>query len=140
MADVAVVPVAPEVAAPVVDAEPTDVQDALRIVLRKAHEANGLVRGLSEVARALDRKAAHLAVLAEDCDDESYKTLIKALCAQQNIDIVTVGERAKLAEWAGLQKFDAQGNVKKTFKCSVVAVKEFGERTRALDMLLKQLE
>lgn len=121
------------------DAEPTSVEDALRIVLRKSLEVNGLVRGLSEVARALDRRTAHLCILAEDCDEENAKKLIKALCKQSNIDIITVKEKAKLAEWAGLTKLDRAGNIKKTFKCTSVAIRDFGDRTKALDMLLEQL-
>merc|ERR1712146_450325 len=81
-----------------------DTDEALRIVLRKSLEVNGLVRGLSEVARTLDRRTAHLCILATDCEDASYKRLIEALCAQNNIDIIQVNEREKLAEWAGLVK------------------------------------
>ncbi len=36
----------------------------------------GLVKGLNEVCKALDRKEALLAVLAEDCEDAKYKKLI----------------------------------------------------------------
>ena len=36
----------------------------------------GLVKGLNEVAKALDRKEALLCVLAEDCEDAKYKKLI----------------------------------------------------------------
>ena len=122
------------------DHQPTDVEDALRIVLRKSLEVNGLVRGLSEVARSLDRRTAHLCILAEDCEDPQYKTLIEALCRQNNIDIVMVKERSKLAEWAGLVKLDGEGNIKKTFKCSSVSIKDFGERTKSLDMLLEKLK
>ena len=121
------------------DVEPASVEEALRIVIRKSLEVNGLIRGLSEVVRSLDRRVAHLCILAEDCDDAQYKSLVQALCKQNNIDIVTVAERKKLAEWAGLQRLDRQGNAKKTFKCSSVAIRDFGERTKALDMLLAQL-
>ena len=129
------------VAVPVVveDENPSNVEDALRIVLRKSLEVNGLIRGLSEVARSLDRRTAHLCVLADDCEDESYKKLISALCKQNNIDIIRVNERSKLAEWAGLTKLDAAGNVKKVFKCSSVSIRDFGERSKALDMLLNEL-
>ena len=131
----------PVVVAPVVvDETPANVQDALRIVLRKSLEVNGLIRGLSEVARSLDRRVAHLCVLAEDCDDPSYKKLITALCKQNNIDLVEVPEKEILAQWAGLQKFDAAGNAKKTFKCSCVSIRDFGERTKALDLLLQNLQ
>jgi small subunit ribosomal protein S12e len=122
------------------DVEPESVEDALRIVIRKSLEVNGLIRGLSEVARSLDRRSAHLCILADDCEDASYKKLVNALCKQNNIDIVTVKERSKLAEWAGLAKFDAEGNVKKVHKCSSVSIRDFGERTKALDMLLSQLQ
>ncbi|KEG07717.1 40S ribosomal protein S12 [Trypanosoma grayi] len=112
---------------------------ALRIVLQKSREANGLIRGLSEVVRALDRRTAHLCVLADDCEDEEYKKLITALAKQGVIDLINVEEREKLAQWAGLAKIGADGEVKKTFKCSCVAVRDFGERTRALDFLLSHL-
>jgi small subunit ribosomal protein S12e len=123
-----------------VDVQPNDVEDALRIVLRKSLEANGLVRGLSEVARALDRRTAHLCILAEDCEDPQYKKLIEALCRQNNIDIITVKQRSELATWAGLAKVSRDGSVKKVFKCSSVAICDFGERTKALDLLLEKLK
>ena len=119
---------------------PQSVEEALATVLRKSLEVNGLVRGLSEVARALDRRTAHLCILAEDCEDAGYKKLVEALCKQNNIDIIKVGEREKLAQWVGLCKMDAAGNIKKTYKCSCVAVRDFGERSKALDMLLEKLK
>eukprot|EP01084_Bolivina_argentea_P048122 88683_1 len=132
--------VAPVEEVVVVDETPATVEDALAIVVRKSLEVNGLIRGLSEVARSLDRGDAHLCILAEDCDDEGYKKLINALCQQNNIDIVHVKEREKLAEWANLVKVDREGNVKKIHKCSSVAIRDFGERSKALDMLLAQLQ
>jgi small subunit ribosomal protein S12e len=36
----------------------------------------GLVKGLNEVCKALDRKEALICVLAEDCEDAKYKKLI----------------------------------------------------------------
>ena len=36
----------------------------------------GLVKGLNEVCKALDRKEALVCVLADDCDDPKYKKLI----------------------------------------------------------------
>jgi small subunit ribosomal protein S12e len=121
------------------DEAPESIEDAVRVVIRKSLEVNGLIRGLSEVARSLDRRVAHLCVLASDCDDEGYKKLIQALCKQNSIDIIGVESKQQLAQWAGLMKTKADGNVK-TFKCSCIAIRDFGERTKALDMLLQHLE
>lgn len=123
----------------VVDVVPESLEDAVRIVIQKALEANGLVRGLSEVARALDCKTAHMCILADDCEDEEYKKLVTALAKQGNIDLINVEEREKLAQWAGLVRRDVAGEVTKTLKCSSVAIRDFGERTKALDYLLSQL-
>ena len=131
---------APAAPAPVVDEEPEDVEAALAIVIKKSIEVNGLIRGISQVARALDGRTAHLCILADDCEEEQYKKLIQALCAQNNIDLVRVPEKSKLAEWAGLVKRDRTGAVKKHFKCSCVAIRNFGETTKALDMLLEQIK
>ncbi|KAG8346924.1 putative Ribosomal protein L7Ae L30e S12e Gadd45 family [Trypanosoma vivax] len=122
----------------VTDVEPQNIQEAIGIVVRKALEANGLVRGLSEVARALDRRTAHMCILAADCEDEEYKQLIKALASQANIDFIEVDSREELARWAGLQRTKSDSSVK-TMKCSCVAIRDFGEQTKALHMLLDQL-
>lgn len=133
------VPVA-ERAIHLADPEPESLEEAISVVIRKSLEANGLVRGLSEVARALDRRTAHMCILAEDCDDEEYKKLITALCKQGEIDLINVEEREKLAQWANLVRKDDTGNIKKTMKCSCVAIRDFGERSRALDYLLSHLQ
>ncbi|CBH17373.1 40S ribosomal protein S12 [Trypanosoma equiperdum] len=130
----------PAVIDAVADAMPDSLEDALRIVLMKARETNGLICGLSEVTRALDRRTAHLCVLADDCEDEEYKKLVTALAKQNNIDLVSMDEREKLAQWAGLTRMAADGSVRKTLKCSCLAVRDFGERTKALDYLLSQLQ
>ena len=39
----------------------------------------GLVKGLNEVCKALDRKEALLCILSEDCEDAKYKKLITVL-------------------------------------------------------------
>ena len=39
----------------------------------------GLVKGLNQVGKSLDKKDAYLVILANDCDDPKYKKLISAL-------------------------------------------------------------
>jgi small subunit ribosomal protein S12e len=123
-----------------VDEEPEDVMSALAIVIKKSIEVNGLIRGISQVARALDSRTAHLCILADDCEEAQYKKLIAALCSVNNIDLVRVPKREELAEWAGLVKRDRTGAVKKHFKCSCVAIRNFGEQSKALEMLLEQIK
>ena len=43
---------------------PMDFDDALRQVLKTAHQHDGLARGLRECAKAMDRREAYLCVLS----------------------------------------------------------------------------
>ena len=122
------------------DVEPEDANAALKIVLRKAQEVGGLVRGLSQTARVLDKGAAHLCVLADDCEHPAYTKLISALARERNIDLICVPERANLGAWCGLIKYAKDKNVKKVIGTSAVAVTNFGERTKALDKLLESFK
>ena len=56
--------------------------DALRKVIKKSMAADGLVKGLNQVGKSLDRNDVYLCVLAEDCDDPKYKKLITAYAKQ----------------------------------------------------------
>ena len=125
------------------------VEDALRDVLKRALVHDGLARGLRECAKALDRyldelsiisdvfsRQAHLAVLAESCDSEPYNKLIEALCAEHNINLIKIADGKKLGEWAGLCVLDREGNARKIVGASCVVVKDYGEESEALSILL----
>merc|ERR1712205_229839 len=50
-----------------------DLNSALQQVLKKAAvQPEGLALGLREAVKALDRKVAHLCILAQDCDSAEY--------------------------------------------------------------------
>ncbi|KAL0074072.1 50S ribosomal protein L30e-like protein [Phycomyces blakesleeanus] len=112
------------------------VEEALQDVLRRALVHDGLVRGLKESVKALDRRQAHLAVLCESCTEAEYLKLVEALCAEHNINLIKVSDAKKLGEWAGLCKIDREGNARKVVGCSCVVVTDFGEESEAMNVLL----
>jgi small subunit ribosomal protein S12e len=99
------------------------VEEALQVVLKKSLVVDGLARGIRECAKALDRRQAHLCVLAESCDEAEYTKLIEALCAERSINLIKVSDAKKLGEWSGLCKIDREGNPRKVVGCGVVVVK-----------------
>eukprot|EP01086_Lenisia_limosa_P018263 TRINITY_DN9988_c0_g1_i1.p2 TRINITY_DN9988_c0_g1~~TRINITY_DN9988_c0_g1_i1.p2 ORF type:complete len:138 (-),score=62.48 TRINITY_DN9988_c0_g1_i1:183-596(-) len=116
--------------------EPMDTMTALQVVLKNANMCDGLARGLRECVKALDSKKAFLCVLAESCDEPAYTRLVEALCDEHKIQFIKVADGKQLGEWVGLCKYDEAGEARKIVNCSCVAVKDFGEKTPALDVLL----
>lgn len=126
--------VAAEAPAPALG-EPMDIMTALQMVLRKSLAHGGLARGLHEGAKVIEKCTAKLCVLAEDCDQPDYVKLVKALCADNHIDLVTVPSAKTLGEWAGLCKIDSEGKARKVVGCSCVVVKDYGEETEGLHIV-----
>ncbi|KAJ8033962.1 40S ribosomal protein S12 [Holothuria leucospilota] len=112
-----------------------DVNTALQEVLKTALIHDGLARGLHEAAKALDKRQAHLCVLANNCDEPTYTKLVEALCAEHSISLLKVDDNKKLGEWAGLCKIDKEGKARKVVACSCVVVKDYGRDTTALEVL-----
>jgi len=119
---------------------PLDVLTALKEVLKKALIHDGLARGLHECAKALDKRQAHLCVLAANVTEPAYTKLVEALCAEHDINLIMVPEAKQLGEWAGLCKIDKQGKPRKVVGCSCVVVKDFGPKSEALNFLLDHLK
>ncbi|KAI8820969.1 L30e-like protein [Fimicolochytrium jonesii] len=113
------------------------VEEALQEVLKKALVHDGLARGLREAAKALDRRQAQLCVLVETCTEKEYIKLVEALCAEHDINLIKVSDAKKLGEWAGLCKIDREGNARKVVGCSCVVVKDAGDDTEAMNVLLE---
>jgi len=109
-------------------------------VLQKSMIHGGLKKGLHECAKALDRRSARLCCLAKDCENEEYKKLIKALCAEGEVHVIMVDSGKELGAWCGLAKLDDDGSVKKAVRTSCAVCTEFGEESRALNVLLDFLQ
>eukprot|EP00616_Rhizochromulina_sp_CCMP1243_P017456 CAMPEP_0118973482 /NCGR_PEP_ID=MMETSP1173-20130426/10236_1 /TAXON_ID=1034831 /ORGANISM="Rhizochromulina marina cf, Strain CCMP1243" /LENGTH=150 /DNA_ID=CAMNT_0006923149 /DNA_START=51 /DNA_END=503 /DNA_ORIENTATION=+ len=127
-----------------VEVQEMGVLDALRDVLKNALVHDGLRRGLHECAKALDQQSAcgvpeqvvKLCCLASDCDSKEYTTLVRALCEEGSVHLVTVDTGKQLGEWCGLCKIDENGEATKVVRCSCAVVTDFGEESRALSVLM----
>ncbi|KAL3744187.1 hypothetical protein ACJRO7_013446 [Eucalyptus globulus] len=134
------VPVAETPAPAPAPGEPMDLMTALQIVLRKSLAHGGLVRGLHEGAKAVEKHAGLLCVLAEDCNQPDYIKLVKALCNEHNVSLINVPSAKSLGEWAGLCKIDSEGKARKVVGCSCVVLKDFGEETEARHVVLEYVK
>ncbi|CAD5190741.1 unnamed protein product [Musa acuminata subsp. malaccensis] len=139
-----------------------DLMTALQLVMKKSLAHDGLVRGLHEAAKAIEKHAAQLCILAEDCNQADYVKLVKALCADHNVHLVTVPSAKTLGEWAGhlaycfhyialitrtliialwffillqLCKIDSEGKARKVVGCSCVVLKDYGEESEGLHIV-----
>merc|ERR1719145_553159 len=126
--------------AAVVEEVEMSVLDALKEVLKKARVHGGLKKGLHECAKALDRRSARLCCLAKDCENEEYKKLIRALCAEGDVNVIMIDSGKDLGAWCGLAKLNEDGSVKKAVRTSCAVITDFGEETRALTVLLDYLK
>ncbi|KAI1728577.1 ribosomal protein l7Ae/L30e/S12e/Gadd45 family domain-containing protein [Ditylenchus destructor] len=107
----------------------------LKRVLKSALIADGVARGLNEVARTLDKREAFFCVLAKDCDEASYEKLVRALCFQHEIPIIEMETKAELGESIGQCKYDKEGKARKVVGCSCAVVKNYGRDDDAQQQL-----
>ncbi|KAM6220534.1 small ribosomal subunit protein eS12-like [Rhynchocyon petersi] len=119
-----------------------DLNTALQEVLKIALIHDGLARGICEAAKALDKRQAHLCVLASNCNEPMYVKLVEALCAEHPINLIKVDDNKKLGEknvasgeWVGLCKIDREGKPRKVVGCSCVVVKDYGKESQAKDVI-----
>lgn len=95
---------------------------------------------MRESAKALDRNEAALCILANNCDEESYKKLVEALCARRNLPIIQVESNKDLGQWVGLCQIDKDGNPRKVVSCSCVVIAEVGTDLASYEFLEKYIQ
>jgi len=117
-----------------------DLMDALKECLKKALIHDGVARGLHECAKALDRRQAHLCVLASNCNEAAYTKLVEALCSEHGINLLKVPDSKQLGEWVGLCKIDKEGTARKVVACSCAVIHDYGEESAARQALLEHLK
>nr|XP_051711363.1 40S ribosomal protein S12-like [Oryctolagus cuniculus] len=86
-----------------------DINTAPQEVLKTTLIHDGLARGIREAAESLDKRQAHLCVLASNCDEPMYVKLVEALCVEHQINLIKVDDNKKLGEWVGLCETDPEG-------------------------------
>ena len=127
-------------AAPPALGEPMDIMTALQLVLKKSLAHDGLARGLHEGAKVIEKHAAQLCVVADDCNQPDYVKLVRALCADHNVSLISVPSAKTLGEWAGLCKIDSEGKARKVVGCSCVVVKDYGEESEGLHIVQEHVK
>uniref|UniRef100_A0A7S0B618 40S ribosomal protein S12 n=1 Tax=Pyrodinium bahamense TaxID=73915 RepID=A0A7S0B618_9DINO len=126
-------------AAPVEEEDVTDLNSAVKRVLKNALVVDGVVRGLHEVAKHIDASKAQVVFLAESCNEPAYKKLVQGLAVEKNVPLIDVPDNKSLGEWAGLCKIDKDGLPRKVVGASCVAITDFGEEGQAYDYMMKYL-
>ncbi len=86
--------------------EAMTMEDAIRGVLKTSLIADGLARGLKECVKAIDRREAHLCIMAESCDNQEYKKLIKALCEEYKVRLLEGVVRARCGGWRSVRALE----------------------------------
>ncbi|KAI3381151.1 hypothetical protein SNEBB_009528 [Seison nebaliae] len=111
----------------------------LRAVVRNALVADKVVCGFRQVIRLLDTGKAVLCLMAAQNTEPQYTKLLKALCVEKGIPLVTVNCGKTLAEFVGLVKMDENGKPKKGVMAGVVALSSLGPSCSEHDYILKKV-
>ena len=121
----------------------TAIQKALKIALTRG----SVVKGISEVLKALEAQKVKIIFLAEDCDNDQYKSTLKALAKEFKVPILTVETWEKLKDFCRLgllsstikelaEKKGKEGKIKP--RCSSCAILDWGEESDAKEFLQKE--
>jgi len=122
----------------------TAIQKALKIALTRG----SVVKGISEVLKALEAQKVKIIFLAEDCDNDQYKQTIKALAKEFKVPVLDVDSWEKLKDFCRLgllsstikeiaEKKGKEGKIKP--RCSSCAILDWGEESDAKEFLEKSI-
>ena len=123
----------------------TAIQKALKIALTRG----SVVKGISEVLKALEAQKVKVVFLAEDCDNDQYKTTINVLAKEVKVPVVGIDSWEKLKDFCRLgllsstirevaEKKNKEGKIKP--RCSSCAILDWGEESDAKAFLEKEFK
>ena len=121
------------------------IQKALKIALTRG----SVVKGISEVLKALEAQKVKIIFMAEDCDNDQDKNTLKALANEFKVPILTVDTWEKLKDFCRLgllsstikeiaEKKGKEGKIKP--RCSSCAILDWGEESDAKEFLEKEVK
>ena len=119
---------------------PLDRETAIQKVLKVALTRGAVVKGISEVLKALEAQKVKVVFLAENCDSDEYKSTVKALANEHKVPVVSVNTWENLKDYCRLgllsstikelaEKKNKEGKIKP--RCSSAAILDWGEDTDA---------
>ncbi|XP_057996970.1 40S ribosomal protein S12-like [Hevea brasiliensis] len=121
--------------------EAMDLMTALQLVLRKSLAHGGLIRGLHEGAKVIEKHAAQLCVLCNGSEvPHSYSWPLLLLAVGKAVTSCLLPYGANQCESVQLCKIDSEGKARKVVGCSCVVVQDYGEESEALSVVQQHIK
>ena len=119
---------------------PLDRETAIQKALKVALTRGTVVKGISEVLKALEAKKVKVVFLAENCDNDQYKETITALAKEHKVPVLMVDTWENLKDYCRLgllsstikeiaEKKNKEAKIKP--RCSSAAILDWGEESDA---------
>ena len=119
---------------------PLDRETAIKKALSVALTRGTVVKGISEVLKALEAQKVKVVFLAENCDNDQYKQTVEALAKEHKVPLIKVDTWENLKDYCKLgllsstikevaEKKGKEGKIKP--RCSSAAILDWGEDTDA---------
>ena len=119
---------------------PLNTETAIQKVLKVALTRGAVVKGISEVLKALEAQKVKVIFMAENCDNDQYKETITALAKEKKVPVLTVDTWENLKDYCRLgllsstikeiaEKKGKEAKIKP--RCSSAAILDWGEETDA---------
>ena len=119
---------------------PLNTETAIQKVLKVALTRGAVVKGISEVLKALEAQKVIVVFLANNCDNDQYKQTITALAKEKKVPVLTIDTWENLKDYCHLgllsstikeiaEKKGKEAKIKP--RCSSAAILDWGEETDA---------
>ena len=119
---------------------PLDRETAIQKALKIALTRGTVVKGISEVLKALEAKKVKVVFLADNCDNDQYKSTVTAVAKEHKVPIINIDTWENLKDYCRLgllsstikeiaEKKGKEGKIKP--RCSSAAILDWGEESDA---------